>query len=554
MRTMKTPIRLFLILLGLGLVAAPPVFAQPRETPEEYRARKAREKVMRDEIRDHLAEYARFEEGATGYEGMWSITGTRTLTRGGAGQEAGISGKVVVTPGADGAFVVEGKAYLDGRNTGSFAGQGQVSDGVFKGTYKATIAGEGELTLRRSQGGLLLSMKGAISSDAVTVEGEALPQLSLTKPQLEARLFELCHALQFSRYVRPAPLRYRTPSRKTELRFAPTVEWDPAGIEAQVVSMIDSASSSIDLAVFEFALMRVARALVRAQERGVAVRMVYDSREEEQPAIKLLKEHQVPIRGDERSAFMHNKFMLIDQRTVWTGSTNLAPGGIYIADNNAISFTSPELAAEYRKEMDEMFVDGLFGVRSPSNTNRDWMTVDRGVRVQVRFAPEDSCMERVMEAVRGAKKSIRFLAFAFTSKPLADAMIERINAGVKVEGIFESRHAGWKDTKIGPLNAAGAKVRFDDNPDTLHHKVIVVDDRYVLTGSFNFSEGADKSNDENLLVIDNRTIAKAFVREFNALMSTTDASDPRIVTSGMGDGTPADREGLVDAVEEGRDE
>lgn len=554
MRTTNT-IRCLLLLTGLGLATVTPAFAQPRETPEEYRARKAREKVMRDNIRDHLAEYARFEEGATGFEGMWRVTGTRTLKKNGTTQDTAFTGDWVVTPQADGSLAIEGKAYLAGRNTGSFTAKGTVADGVLSGTYKATIAGEGTLTLTRRQGGLVVSLAGAAAGSEVTCDGEALPQLTLTREQLETKLFQLERELQFSRYDRPEPVRYRTPSRKTELRFTPTVEWDPDGVEAQVVRMIDGAQTSLDLAVFEFSLMRVARAVVRAHERGVVVRMVYDNREDEQPAIKLLREHEVPIRSDARSGYMHNKFMVIDGRTVWTGSTNLAPGGIYIADNNAISFVSPELAAEYTREFEEMFVDGAFGPRSPANTTRDWLTVDRGVKVQVRFAPEDDAMERVKEAVRGAKKSIRFIAFAYTSQPLCEAMIERINAGVKVEGIFESRHAGWADIKIGPLNAAGAKVRFDDNPDALHHKVIIIDDRYVLTGSFNFSEGADRSNDENLMVIDNRAIAKAFVREFENLMATTDAQDPRIATAGMGRGEPGgDTEGLVDAVEGERGE
>lgn len=550
MRTTHRTITWFLLLTTLGLATATPALAQPRETPEEYRARKAREKALRDDIRNHLAEHARFEEGATGFEGMWRVTGTRSLTRNGETQEAGFGGDWVIKPQPDGSMEIEGKAMLTGRTTGAFSAKGTVTDGVLVGTYKATIAGEGELRIERRQGGLIIKLAGKVSGNDVVCDGEALPQLSLTKEELEAKLFQLERELQYSRYARPEPVRYRSPTRKTELRFTPTVEWDPDGVEAWVVRMIDEAQRSIDMAVFEFSLMRVARALVRAQERGVAIRMVYDSREEEQPAIKLLKEHQVPIRGDQRSGYMHNKFIVIDGRMVWTGSTNIAPGGIYVADNNAICFTSPELAAEYTKELEEMFVDGKFGPTSPANTIRDWITVDRDVRVQVRFAPEDDAMARVMEAVRGAQKSIRFIAFAFTSKPLADAMIERINAGVKVEGIFESRHAGWADIKIGPLHAAGAKVRFDDNPDALHHKVIIIDDRYVLTGSFNFSEGADRVNDENLLVIDNRAIAKAFVREFENLMSTTDPTDPRIATAGMGGGQPSgDTEGLVDAID-----
>lgn len=551
--TGKSSLR-FLLLAGLSFALVSPAFAQPIErTPAEELAVKREESKMRDEIRRITAEYSRFEEGATGFEGIWNLTGTRKVTKNGQTQETGITGVVVFTRAEDGSFDIAGKAYLAGRTTGSFAAKGAApSDGKLTGTYKATVAGEGEAKFKVEGNGLIMTLTGTLAGTAVVVDGEATHALTLTKAQLEAELYQWSQKLQDSRYTRPTPVRYRTPSRKTELRFTPSVEWDPNGVEQQVCDMIDGARSTIDMAVFEFSLMRVAKALVRAKERGIKVRMVYDNQEEEQPAIKHLIANGLTIRSDARAAYMHNKFMVVDGRTVWTGSTNLAAGGIYVADNNAISFVNPELAVEFTKEFEEMFVEGQFGPRSPMNTREDWILVDRGVKLQVRFAPEGNCMDRVIEMVRGAKKSIRFLAFAYTSKSLCEAMVERLGAGVKVEGIFEARHAGWADTKIGPLNAAGAKVRFDENPNALHHKVIIIDDRYALTGSFNFSDGADRSNDENLLVIDNRAIARAFVREFDALMALTDPTDPRIVTTGMGGGTPAPVDGLEGAVQPDR--
>ena len=45
----------------------------------------------------------------------------------------------------------------------------------------------------------------------------------------------------------------------------------------------------------------------------------------------------------------------------------------------------------------------------------------------------------------------------------------------------------------------------------MHHKVFVVDDRYTVFGSFNFSDNADRSNDENLLIVDDPGFAQAFV-------------------------------------------
>jgi phosphatidylserine/phosphatidylglycerophosphate/cardiolipin synthase-like enzyme len=48
----------------------------------------------------------------------------------------------------------------------------------------------------------------------------------------------------------------------------------------------------------------------------------------------------------------------------------------------------------------------------------------------------------------------------------------------------------------------------------MHHKVIVIDDETVITGSFNFSASADKSNDENVVILRNPDIARRFADEF----------------------------------------
>jgi phosphatidylserine/phosphatidylglycerophosphate/cardiolipin synthase-like enzyme len=532
----------WLLLISLAcLTAADLAHAQPVREKLDKKA----EQALRDQIKALEVEYSQYDDDATGFEGAWTFAGTRSLKKNAETEETAFSGNVLFTRTEEGGLSLAGTAYLEGRTTGKFEGDCTPSESgkTLTGSYKATIAGEGEVTFRvQDDGSLRVSMKGRVTGKAVECVGTATRAIDDDQAGVEARLYDLHARLQYSRYPRPEPARYRSPSRKTEVRFTPSVEWDPEGVEAQVIRLIGEAKRSIDLAVFEFALPRVAHALVAASERGVAVRMVYDSREEEQPAIHILKDAEIPLRGDQRSAYMHNKFMVIDGRILWTGSTNLAPGGIYVADNNAVTFHNAEICGIYTTEFEEMFVDGKFGPTSPANTSTAPITVDVGTKVEVYFAPENNAMDRVIQAVRSAKKSIKFLAFAYTSEPLFQAMRERLAAGVEVSGIFESFHAGWANITIGPLHAAGATVRFDTNPDTLHHKVIIIDDKIVLTGSFNFSDGADRSNDENLLVIDNRNIAKTFADEFASLLSTTDPNDPRIATSGM-------NRGLTDAVE-----
>ena len=53
--------------------------------------------------------------------------------------------------------------------------------------------------------------------------------------------------------------------------------------------------------------------------------------------------------------------------------------------------------------------------------------------------------------------------------------------------------------------------------DKLHHKFAVIDNKTVITGSFNWSPSAAHTNDETLLVIDSPEVAAHFTREMNRL-------------------------------------
>jgi phosphatidylserine/phosphatidylglycerophosphate/cardiolipin synthase-like enzyme len=68
------------------------------------------------------------------------------------------------------------------------------------------------------------------------------------------------------------------------------------------------------------------------------------------------------------------------------------------------------------------------------------------------------------------------------------------------------------------MKAVGIDVHQDGNPYVMHHKVIILDERQVLFGSFNFSDNADRGNDENLLLIDNTDLARAFKAEFDRVL------------------------------------
>ena len=295
-------------------------------------------------------------------------------------------------------------------------------------------------------------------------------------------------------------------------------------IEYQLIEKIDSAQSTLQGAFFEFDLQSVADALIRAHDRGVNVQIVYDDEHTEQdPQMAMLARAGIKTIPDERSAFMHNKFLVVDGACVWTGSFNLTVNAAYKNNENAVYLCDQEIVQNYQTEFSEMFA-GQFGPTSPENTPHLLFDID-GARVQNYFAPEDNVMDKVISTVADAKTSVRFLAFSFTDENLAQEMVELANRGVIIEGVFETRGASTDSSMCSYLSQNGASIRTDGNKYTMHHKVIIIDQEVVIFGSFNFSNNANKSNDENLVIVYDQALAKDFEQEFFRVYSQSNIAN-----------------------------
>jgi phosphatidylserine/phosphatidylglycerophosphate/cardiolipin synthase-like enzyme len=295
---------------------------------------------------------------------------------------------------------------------------------------------------------------------------------------------------------------------------SPSANTYRGGMDEDLAAAIDQARVSVDVAVYDFNLWSLRDALITAHQRGVQVRMVTESDNMDEPEIQELKDAGIEVLGDRREGLMHNKFAIIDRQEVWTGSTNFNVGAIYQNDNNLIRIRSSRLADDYTTEFEEMFVDDQFGPGSPANTPHPKLTVE-GTSLEVYFSPDDGVLSHLVELVGSAQESIYFLAYSFTSDELAQAMIARAEDGVSVSGVFEeAQYRSNTGTEYDNLRTAGLDVRLDGNSHDMHHKVIIIDEQIVITGSYNFSANAEERNDENLLIIYNPQIAAQYLQEF----------------------------------------
>lgn len=287
------------------------------------------------------------------------------------------------------------------------------------------------------------------------------------------------------------------------------------GIDVAVVETIKQARVTLDIVAFEWNNVAIHEAVLAAHQRGVRVRMAVDNEhtvEDDDSTLQALIDAGIPVVFDNRSALMHNKFMIIDGFIVLTGSTNFTMNDVYRNNNNILILRSRRAAEVYQAEFNEMFVEGIFGPRG--SLPNDVTFVQDGTRIRILFSPEDPVIRAITDEIDAAKSNVKFMAFSFTEDIVANALLQKAEQGIVVEGIFETRGSETQYSRLRKLFCAGMDARQDTNPRTMHHKVFIIDDQRVLVGSFNFSKNATDSNDENMIILYEGDLAQQYVAEY----------------------------------------
>lgn len=313
-------------------------------------------------------------------------------------------------------------------------------------------------------------------------------------------------------------------------------EENPRSIDRILAGILDSSEISIDAALHELDSEIIAEALIRAHKRGVKVRLVTESDYYmEEPLQKVIKAG-IPVVEDRRNAgLMHNKYIIIDGVSVWTGSFNTTDRCSYYNNNNAVIIKSRELAERYEKNFNQMFENHKFGPGREENDS-SVINLPDGTSVRCYFSPEDGVGEKVIEEIYKAGDSIYFMAFSFTDDDTGAAVINKFQEGLDVKGIFEENQNNEKYSEYYPMKDAGIPVKEDSNKYNMHHKVMIIDKKTVITGSYNFSRNAEESNDENLLIIENPSLAGVYLQEFAKIYEgkTVDSPDINVKENNKG--------------------
>jgi len=150
------------------------------------------------------------------------------------------------------------------------------------------------------------------------------------------------------------------------------------------------------------------------------------------------------------------------------------------------------------------------------NISKGYISKDK--KIEIYFSPDTDFESRIIYLIENAKKSINFLAFAFTNPKIANAVVLAKKRGLQVKGVFDKvQNAYQKYSKYKYLKDNDIDVRLDKNSFKLHSKVIIIDEKIVISGSYNFTKKANIENDENSIVIYDRDLAKKYMDNFNGI-------------------------------------
>lgn len=151
----------------------------------------------------------------------------------------------------------------------------------------------------------------------------------------------------------------------------------------------------------------------------------------------------------------------------------------------------------------------------------------KAASISVFFSPNGGAMEAVVRELGAAKETVTIQAYGFSSAPIAKAILAAKQRGVAVRAILDKSNETAKYSSAKFLANAGIPVWIDYLPHIAHSKVMVIDSKTIITGSFNFTKSAESSNVENLLVIHRRpTLAKQYNENFEKRLALSRAYQP----------------------------
>ena len=143
------------------------------------------------------------------------------------------------------------------------------------------------------------------------------------------------------------------------------------------------------------------------------------------------------------------------------------------------------------------------------NTNWKVSSTEKA-HIRACFSPEGQCTNHIISAIQEAQSSILIMAYSFTSFQIAKALMDAYERGIDVKILIDKSQLKERRSQLSFLLQKGILILIDPATGLAHNKTMIIDSCYVLTGSFNWTEGANSKNAENILLIHDSSLAQIY--------------------------------------------
>ena len=136
---------------------------------------------------------------------------------------------------------------------------------------------------------------------------------------------------------------------------------------------------------------------------------------------------------------------------------------------------------------------------------------------QVFFSPGEDCVNHIIDLINEAYNQLDICVFTISDDRISRAIVDAMKNGVEIRIISDNFKVEDTGSDIEDLSRVGIPVKLDTTDNHMHHKFMIVDNKIVLTGSYNWTRSAALYNQENILSMDDEEVVSKFSNEFEKL-------------------------------------
>ena len=152
-------------------------------------------------------------------------------------------------------------------------------------------------------------------------------------------------------------------------------------------------------------------------------------------------------------------------------------------------------------------------------------TTKEAIQESIYYSPGEDCLDAILARIKSSRHKIKVCVFTISDNRISEELINAHKRGVVVKVITDNDKMFDKGSDVEWLEEKGIKVKIDLTDKHMHHKFAVFDNKYALTGSYNWTRSAEKYNHENVLITNSEKTVKSFSKAFDKLWEEMETLD-----------------------------